>query len=104
MAEFKNPIYKLEFADPILFRRVYNFKIYNSFSNEYWSPSDSDEKEVAKYQTKDTLVYNMTLIYHQRESKINSYYYIVLRSDNNCDTFKVSAYDISYLLKIFNIM
>ena len=104
MAEFKNPTYKFKFTDPILFKRVYNFKIDNSFSNEYWSPSDSDEKEVAKYLTKDTLVYNMTLIYHQRESKINSYYYIILRSDNNCDTFKVSAYDISYLLKIFNIM
>ena len=104
MAKFTNPIYKFEFADPILFRRVYNFKIDNSFSNEYWSPSDSGEKEVAKYLTKDTLVYNMTLIYHQRESKINSYYYIILRSDNNCDTFKVSAYDISNLLKIFSIM
>ena len=104
MAEFTNPTYKFKFADPILFKRVYNFKIDNSFSNEYWFPSDSDEKEVAKYLTKDTLVYDMTLIYHQHESKINSYYYIVLRSDNNCDTFKVSAYDISNLLKIFGIM
>ena len=104
MAEFKNPTYKFKFTDPILFRRVYNFKIDNSLTNEYWSPSDSGEKEVAKYLTKDTLVYNMTLVYHQRESKINSYYYIILRSDNNCDTFKVSAYDISNLLEIFNIM
>ena len=104
MAEFKNPTYKFKFANPILFKRVYNFKIDNSLTNEYWSPSDSDEKEVAKYLTKDTLVYNMTLIYHQRESKINSYYYIILRSDNNCDTFKVSAYDISNLLEIFSIM
>ena len=104
MAEFRNPTYKFEFANPILFKRVYNFKINNSFSNEYWSPSDSDKKEVAKYQTKDTLVYNMTLIYHQRESKINSYYFIILRSDNNCDTFKVSVYDISNLLEIFGIM
>ena len=104
MAEFKNPTYKFKFTDPILFRRVYNFKIDNSLTNEYWSPSDSGEKEVAKYLTKDTLVYNMTLIYHQRESKINSYYYIVLRSDNNCDSFKVSAYDISNLLEIFSIM
>ena len=104
MADFKNPTYKFKFADPILFRRVYNFKIYNSFSNEYWSPSDSDEKEVAKYQTKNTLVYDMTLIYHQQENKINSYYYIILRSDNNCDTFKVSVYDISNLLEIFNIV
>ena len=104
MAEFKNPTYKFKFANPVLFKRVYNFKIDNSFSNEYWSPSDSDEKAVAKYLTKDTLVYNMTLIYHQRESKINSYYYIILRSDNNCDTFKVSAYDISNLLEIFSII
>ena len=104
MAEFKNPTYKFKFANPVLFKRVYNFKIDNSFSNEYWFPSDSDEKEVAKYLTKDTLVYNMTLVYHQRESKINSYYYIILRSDNNCDTFKVSAYNISNLLEIFNIM
>ena len=104
MAEFKNSTYKFKFTDPILFRRVYNFKIDNSLTNEYWSPSDSDEKEVAKYLTKDTPVYNMTLIYHQRESKINSYYYIILRSDNNCDTFKVSAYDISNLLEMFNIM
>ena len=104
MAEFKNPTYKFKFTDPILFRRVYDFKIYSSFANKYWSPLDSNEKEVAKYLTKDTLVYNMTLIYHQHGSKINSYYYIVLRSDNNCDTFKVSAYDISNLLEIFNIM
>ena len=104
MAEFKNPTYKFKFANPILFKRVYNFKIDNSLTNEYWSPSDSDEKAVAKYLTKDTLVYNMTLIYHQRESKINSYYYIILRSDNNCDTFKVSAYDISNLLEIFSII
>ena len=104
MAEFTNPTYKFKFANPVLFKRVYNFKIDNSFSNEYWSPSDSDEKAVAKYLTKDTLVYNMTLIYHQRESKINSYYYIILRSDNNCDTFKVSAYDISNLLEIFSII
>ena len=48
MAEFKNPTYKFKFANPVLFKRVYNFKIDNSFSNEYWSPSDSDEKEVAK--------------------------------------------------------
>ena len=104
MAEFKNPTYKFKFTDPVLFKRVYNFKIDNSFSNEYWFPSDSDEKEVAKYLTKDTLVYNMTLIYHQRESKINSYYYIILRSDNNCDTFKVSAYDISNLLEMFGVI
>ena len=104
MTDFKNPTYKFKFVDPILFKRVYNFKIYNSFSNEHWYPSDSDEKEVAKYQTKDTLVYDMTLIYHQQENKINSYYYIILRSDNNCDTFKVSAYDISNLLEIFNIV
>ena len=104
MAEFKNPTYKFGFANPVLFKRVYNFKIDNSFSNEYWFPSDSDEKEVAKYQTKDTLVYDMTLIHHQQENKINSYYYIVLRGSNTCDTFKVSAYDISNLLEIFNIM
>ena len=104
MAEFTNPTYKFKFANPVLFKRVYNFKIDNSLTNEYWSPSDSDEKAVAKYLTKDTLVYNMTLTYHQQKSKINSYYYIVLRSDNNCDTFKVSAYDISNLLEIFNIM
>ena len=102
MTDFKNPTYKFKFVDPILFKRVYNFKIDNSFSNEYWFPSDSDEKEIAKYLTKDTLVYDMTLIYHQQ--KINSYYYIILRSDNNCDTFKVSAYDISNLLEMFSIM
>lgn len=104
MAEFKNPTYKFKFANPILFRRVYNFKIYNSFSNEHWYPFDSDKKEVAKYQTKDTLVYNMTLIYHQQENKINSYYCVTLRGGNTCDTFKVSAYDISNLLGIFGIM
>ena len=104
MAEFKNPTYKFKFANPVLFRRVYNFKIYNSFSNEHWYPSDSDEKEVAKYQTKDTLVYDMTLTYHLQGNKINSYYYVTLRGGNNCDTFKVSAYDISNLLEIFDIM
>ena len=48
MAKFTNPIYRFEFADPILFRRVYDFKIYSSFANEYWSPLDSDKKEVTK--------------------------------------------------------
>lgn len=104
MAEFTNPTYKFKFANPVLFKRVYNFKIYNSFSNEYWSPSDSGEEEVAKYQTKDTLVYDMTLTYCQQENKINSYYYVTLRSDNNCDTFRVSTYDISNLLEMFSIM
>ena len=104
MAEFKNPTYKFKFTNSVLFRRVYNFKIYNSFSNEHWYPSDSDKKEVAKYQTKDTLVYNMTLIYRQQENKINSYYYVTLRGGNTCDTFKVSARDISNLLEIFGIM
>ena len=104
MAEFRNPTYKFEFADPILFKRVYNFKIDNSLTNEYWSPSDSDEKEFAKYQTKDTLVYDMSLIYRQQKSKINSYYYVTLRGVNTCDAFKVSVYSISNLLEIFGIM
>ena len=103
MAEFKNSTYKFKFTDPILFRRVYDFKIYSS-ANEYWSPSDSDEKEFAKYQTKDTLVYDMSLIYRQQKSKINSYYYVTLRGANTCDAFKVSAYSISNLLEIFGIM
>ena len=104
MAEFKNPTYKFKFANPILFKRVYNFKIHNSFSNEHWYPSDSDEKEVAKYQTKNTLVYDMTLTYRQQKNKINSYYYVTLRGGNTCDTFNVSAYDISNLLEMFSIM
>lgn len=104
MAEFKNPTYKFKFANPILFRRVYDFKIYSSFANEYWSPLDSDKKEVAKYQTKNTLVYDMTLAYCQQESKINSYYYVTLRGANTCDAFKVSVYSISDLLEIFDIM
>ena len=104
MAEFKNPTYKFKFTDPILFRRVYDFKIYSSFANKYWSPLDSDEKEVAKYLTKDTLVYDMTLTCCQQENKINSYYYVTLRGANTCDAFKVSVYSISNLLKIFGIM
>ena len=104
MAEFRNPTYKFKFANPILFRRVYDFKIYSSFANERWSPLDSDEKEVAKYQTKNTLVYDMTLAYRQQESKINSYYYVTLRGANTCDAFKVSVYSISDLLEIFDIM
>ena len=103
MAKFTNPIYKFEFADPILFRRVYDFKIYSS-ANEYWSPPDSDEKEFAKYQTKDTLVYDMSLTYRQQKSKINSYYYVTLRGANTCDAFKVSVYSISNVLEIFGIM
>ena len=99
-----NPTYKFKFANPILFRRVYDFKIYSSFANEHWSPFDSDEKEVAKYQTKNTLVYDMTLAYRQQESKINCYYYVTLRGANTCDAFKVSAYSISSLLEIFGIM
>ena len=104
MAEFRNPTYKFKFANPILFRRVYDFKIYSSFANEYWSPLDSDKKEVAKYQTKNTLVYDMNLTYRQQKSKINSYYYVTLRGANTCDAFKVSAYSIGYLLEMFDIV
>ena len=104
MADFRNPTYKFKFANPILFRRVYDFKIYSSFANEHWSPLDSDKKEVAKYQTKNTLVYDMTLTYHQQENKINSYYYVTLRGGNTCDAFKVSVYSIGCLLEIFDIV
>ena len=104
MAEFKNPTYKFKFANPTLFRRVYDFKIYSSFANYHWSPLDSNEKEVAKYLTKDTLVYDMTLTYCQQENKINSYYCVTLRGANTCDAFKVSVYSISDLLEIFDIV
>ena len=104
MAEFKNPTYKFKFANPTLFRRVYDFKIYSSFANYHWSPLDSDEKEVAKYLTKDTLVYDMTLTYCQQENKINSYYYVTLRGANTCDAFKVSVYSIGCLLEMFDIV
>ena len=104
MAEFKNPTYKFKFANPILFKRVYDFKIYSSFANEHWSPLDSDEKEVAKYLTKDTLVHDMTLTYCQQENKINSYYYVTLRGANTCDAFKVSVYSIGCLLEMFDIV
>ena len=104
MTEFKNPTYKFKFANPVLFKRVYNFKVYSSFANEYWSPLDSDKKEVAKHQTKNTLVYDMTLTYRQQKSKINSYYYVTLRGANTCDAFKVSVYSISCLLKMFDIV
>lgn len=104
MAEFRNPTYKFKFANPILFRRVYDFKIYSSFANEHWSPLDSNKKEITKYQTKDTLVYDMSLTYRQQKSKINSYYYVTLRGANTRDAFKVSVYSISNLLEIFGIM
>lgn len=104
MAEFRNPTYKFKFANPILFRRVYDFKIYSFFANEYWSPLDSDKKEVAKYQTKNTLVYDMTLAYRQQESKINSYYYVTLRGANTYDAFKVSVHSIGCLLEMFDIV
>ena len=104
MAEFKNPTYKFKFTNPILFKRIYNFKIYNSFTNEHWYPSDSDEKEVAKYQTKNTLVYDITLTYRQQENKINYYYYVTLRGANTCDAFTVSVYNVGEFLKFFDIM
>ena len=44
-----NSIYKFEFADPITFKRVYDFKMPSSFANEYWTPLDSDKKEIVKY-------------------------------------------------------
>lgn len=100
MAEFRNPIYKFKFADPILFRRVYDFKTYSPSANEYWFPIDSDKKEVAIYQTKNTLVYDMTL----KESMLNSYYYVTIRGANTCDAFKVLAKNISCLLKMFDIV
>ena len=104
MAKFTNPTYKFKFANPVLFKRVYNFKIDNSLTNEYWFPSDSNEKAVAKYLTKDTQVYNMTLIYYQQEDALNSYYRVSMRGANTADVFKVALYNISNLLEIFGIM
>ncbi len=99
-----NPIYKFEFADPILFRRVYDFKMPNSFANEYWTPLDSDKKEIIKYQTRNTLVYNMALTYCRQEDAFNSYYCVIIRGVNNRDAFKVAAYNIGVFLETFDIM
>ena len=104
MAEFTNPIYKFEFADPILFRRVYDFKMPDSFANYHWTPLDSDKTEITKYQTKNTLVQNMTLTYFFQEDALNSYYRVLMRGANTADVFKVSPYNIGNLLKIFGII
>lgn len=104
MTEFTNPIYKFEFADPILFRRVYDFKMPDSFANEYWTPLDSDKKEIIKYQTRNTLVYNMALTYLKQEDAIASYYRVIIRGANTADAFKVAAYNIGNFFEIFGIM
>ena len=100
----ENTIYRFTFDKPVEFRRVYNFLSPFEPANNSWIPQDSSEFYVAEYQTKNTLVYDMSLTYRQQKSKINSYYYVTLRGTNTCDTFKVSAYDISNLLEIFSIM
>lgn len=99
-----NPIYKFAFADPIIFKRVYDFKMPSSFANEYWTPLDSDKKEIVKYQTRNTLVYNMALTYLKQEGVFNSYYCVIIRGANTLDGFKVMAYNISDFLEIFGIM
>ena len=104
MAKFTNPIYKFEFADPILFRRVYDFKMPDSFANYHWTPLDSDKTEITKYQTKNTFVQNITLTYFSQEDALYSYYRVSMRGANTADVFKVDPYDISNLLEIFNIM
>ena len=104
MADFKNPTYKFEFADPILFRRVYDFKMPDSFANYYWTPLDSDKTEITKYQTKNTLVQNITLTYFSQEDALNSYYRVSIRGANTADVFKVTAYNIGSFFEIFGIM
>ena len=104
MANFTNPIYKFEFADPILFRRVYDFKMPDSFANYHWTPLDSKETEITKYQTKNTLVQNITLTYFPQEDVLYSYYRVSMRGANTADVFKVAPYNIGNLLEIFGIM
>ena len=104
MAEFKNPTYTFKFTDPILFRRVYDFKMPDSFANYHWTPLDSEETEIIKYQTKNTLVQNMTLTYFKQEEALYSYYRVSIRGATTADVFKVSPYNIGNLLGIFGIM
>lgn len=104
MAEFTNPIYKFEFAEPIFFRRVYDFKFPDSFANYHWTPLDSDEKEITKYQTKNTLVQNIILTYFSQEDALNSYYRVSIRGANTADVFKVAAYNIGNFFEMFGIM
>lgn len=99
-----NPTYKFEFADPILFRRVYDFKMPDSFANYHWTPLDSDKTEITKYQTKNTLVQNITLTYFFQEDALYSYYRVSMRGVNTADVFKVAPYNISNLLETFSIM
>ena len=104
MAEFKNPTYKFKFANPVLFRRVYDFKMPGSFANYHWTPLDSEETEITKYQTKNTLVQNITLTYFSQEDALNSYYRVSMRGANTADVFKVAPYNIGNLLKIFGVI
>lgn len=99
-----NPTYKFKFANPIIFRRVYDFKMPNSFANEYWTPLDSDKKEIIRYQTRNTLVCNMALTYYRQEDVFNSYYCVIIRGANTSDGFKIMAYNIDNFLEIFDIM
>ena len=104
MAEFTNRTYKFKFDNPVLFKRVYDFKMPDSFANYHWTPLDSDKTEITKYQTKNTLVQNITLTYFSQEGALNSYYRVSMRGANTADVFKVAPYNISNLLEIFSII
>lgn len=104
MANIVNSIYKFTFTNPIIFKRVYDFKMPDSFANHYWSPFDSDETEVIKYPTKNTLVQSMALTYYPQEEALNSYYRVSIRGANTVDIFKVAAHNIGNFLEIFNII
>lgn len=99
-----NPVYKFTFTNPVIFKRIYDFKIPDSFANHYWNPFDSDELEVIKYPTKNTLVYDMAMTYYPQEDTLNSYYRVSIRGATTADVFKVAAYNIGYFLEIFDIM
>ena len=104
MTNIVNPTYKFTFTNPIIFKRIYDFKRPDSFANNYWIPSDSDKAEVVEYPTKDTLVQNITMIYYPQEEALNSYYRVLIRGANTTDVFKIAAYNIDDFLEIFDIM
>lgn len=96
--------YTFTFEEPVLFKRVYNFQFPDSITNKCWGPADSDEKEIFKYQTKTTVVREMSLRpISSEKAPEDLYYYVMLMGGNSMDSFAIPFYHAGALLKLFGI-
>lgn len=97
-------VYNFTFEEPVVFKRIYDFQFPESITNKCWGPFDSDEKEIFKHQTKETVVKEMSLRPISSE-KIpeNLCYYIMLMGGSSMDAFAISSYHVGDFLKLFGI-